>query len=308
VSSVLALAVSAVDPALLGPTWVVVAGGAATLVALPGAPMVGPVLVRRVIAVPVAPVLVLGVGATAVAVGATDAVVSLVAVAVAALVLVAVVRADADVRASLEGGAAVAVVGAATSPDSALIASLAWTAVGATLGALAAARTDRRWYVWPSIGALVIAYVLLVIDSGFAVVEAYTLPLAAMALAGGVIVLRRRPQTHSWVALGPGLVLALAPSLPQALADPTGVRALALGLAAVVVLAVGLRLGLQAPFLLGAAVASLVVLCNIGPYANAAPRVVIIAVVSAVLVALGVTWEDRVRDGRRAVGLVRQMR
>ena len=53
---------------------------------------------------------------------------------------------------------------------------------------------------------------------------------------------------------------------------------------------------------------TLLVLFNIGPYANAAPRVVVIAVVSAILLGVGITWEDRVRDGRKLVGYVRSMR
>lgn len=303
-STALALAVAAVDAAVLGPTWIAVAVGGAVVSLRPD----GSTVARRAIAVPVVPVLATGVGAVVLAAGGPDAAASLAAVAAAVVALGLATWSTDVVRPYLEGGAIGAAVVAATSPDSALVASVGWTILGATLCALAAARPERRWYVWPGVGALVVAYVLLVVDSGFAFVEAYTLPLAAIAVAGGVVVLRRRRSTHSWVALGPGLVLALAPSLPQALAAPTSLRALALGLAAVVVLAVGLRLGLQAPFLLGAAVTSLVVLFNVGPYANAAPRVVIISLVSAVLVALGITWEDRVRDGRRAVSLVRQMR
>ena len=58
----------------------------------------------------------------------------------------------------------------------------------------------------------------------------------------------------------------------------------------------------------GVTIITLLVLFNIGPYANAAPRVVLIAVVSAILLGFGITWEDRVRDGRKLVGYVRSMR
>ena len=71
---------------------------------------------------------------------------------------------------------------------------------------------------------------------------------------------------------------------------------------------VGIKQGWQAPFVAGVGIATLVVLFNIGPYANAAPRVVVIAIVSAILLGVGITWEDRVRDGRKLVGYVRSMR
>ncbi len=96
--------------------------------------------------------------------------------------------------------------------------------------------------------------------------------------------------------------------MPQALADPTELRALLLGLGAVAALALGIRFDWQAPFVFGAVIITLLVLFNIGPYANAAPRVVLIAAVSAVLLGFGITWEDRVRDGRKLVRYVRSMR
>ena len=183
-----------------------------------------------------------------------------------------------------------------------------WTVVGAAACAVAAVAAHRRWYVWPGVAALVVAYVLLVVDSGSTIVEAYTLPLGVAGLAAGLWWMRRNPTVGSWAALGGGLAAALLPSTPQALADPTGLRALLLGAGAVGVLAVGARRDWQAPFLAGSAVAALVLLFNVGPYANAAPRVAVIAAVSAALVAVGVTWEDRVRDGRRIVAFVKAMR
>ena len=162
--------------------------------------------------------------------------------------------------------------------------------------------------MWPGAVALVVAYILLIVDSGFSFVEAYTLPLGAVALAAGIYAALRKPDLSTWVTLGPGLTMALLPSVPQALADPTELRALLLGLGAVITLLVGIKQGWQAPFVAGVGIATLVVLFNIGPYANAAPRVVVIAIVSAILLGVGITWEDRVRDGRKLVGYVRSMR
>ena len=312
-AAVLALGVSIAAQPVMSATWIVLALGAAVVVLDPGS---GPVsaesssllVMRRGVAMVVAPVLAGGLAVGVVGANGLQGTAALVALAGSVLVLVAATRAPAAVRPYVEGGALTALIASAVAPDSSLIASIAFTIVGVTLCALAAAVVDRRWYVWPGIAAFVIAYVLLVVDSGFGFVEAYTLPLAAAALGAGAVLLRRTPGTSSWVALGPGLVLALLPSLPQALADPTGLRALLLGLAAVVAVVAGVRLSRQAPFLMGVGVAALVLLFNIGPYANAAPRVLVISVVSVVFVALGVTWEDRVRDGRKVMAYVREMR
>jgi hypothetical protein len=300
-----ALAVATADSAVWAVAWLVLGAAAAGLAVADGEPWT-----RRVAGVVAAPLAVTGAGAAAHAVGGRPASITLTAIVVAALAIVpvGVARPAPPARVPLEVGAGVALLVATCTAESVRVGALGWALVGTALAVVAMTTADRRWYAWPSVGAFAVAYVLLVVDTGFSFVEAYTLPPAAATLAGGVLLLRRRPETGSWSALGPGLALTMLPSLPQALADPTGLRALLLGLAGVVVLAVGLRVGRQAPFLLGAGVALLVVLCNIGPYANAAPRVVVISVVSAALVAVGITWEDRVRDGRRLVGFVRQLR
>ncbi len=297
-----ALVASAAVPWLMASTWVIVGVGALAF-ALPE----GYVRERQLAALSAVPLVVVGVGTGIDAAEAPWTAVVLGALGVAAIGLAAAVRAPADVRRPLELGAASALLVAAGCANSVALAAACWAVVGTVLAAIAMVAADRRWYLGPSLAAFVAAYVLLVIDTGFSFVEAYTLPPAAVALAGGVVLLRRRPATTSWVALGPGLSLAMLPSLPQALAEPTGLRALLLGLGAVAVLAVGLRLGRQAPFLLGAGVAALVVLFNVGPYANAAPRVLVISIVSAVLVGVGITWEDRVRDGRRILTFVKEM-
>ncbi|MEJ7633497.1 hypothetical protein [Aeromicrobium sp.] len=239
-----------------------------------------------------------------------DAVTSLV-VLVGALGLVAAVGTvakDHRLRVPVEAAAGLVAVAAVLNEGSSGELAVRWTIVGVALLALCAVVTDRRWYLWPGIVSLVIAYILLIVDSGFSFVEAYTLPLGAIALAVGLYFARKRPEMSTWVLLGPGLAIALLPSVPQALVDPTDLRALLLGLGSAVVLAVGVRLGWQAPFVLGVTILTLLILFNIGPYANAAPRVALIAVLGAISMGLGITWEDRVRDGRKLVGYVRSMR
>jgi len=187
-------------------------------------------------------------------------------------------------------------------------AAAVWTVVGVAACVVAAVVDQRRGYVVPGVMALVVAYVLLIVDSEFTFIEAYTLPIGLALLAAGVWWMRRRPETNTWASLGAGLLVCLLPSLPQAMVEPTEWRALLLFAGAVVALGVGAKLDWQAPFVLGCLVAAVILLCNIGPYANAAPRVVVIAVVSTVLVAIGITWEDRVRDGRRVMAFVKAMR
>jgi hypothetical protein len=233
------------------------------------------------------------------------------AVVVGALVLLALagsVLREHPVRVPTEVSAAIGVSIALVLPASTAEIAVRWTIAGVALIAMGLAITGRRWYVWPGIAALVVAYLVLLLDSDFTQVEAYTLPIGAAALALGVYLVQTRPDVGTWARLGPGLALCLLPSVPQSLAEPTDLRALLLGVGSLAVLAAGIRLGWQAPFVAGASILVLLVLFNIGPYANAAPRVVLIAALGAISMGLGITWEDRVRDGRKLAGYVRSMR
>lgn len=240
----------------------------------------------------------------------TAAATSLVVV-VAALALMAGAQLASGVRPvalAVESAAATGLVIALVMPGSSGDIAVRWTVAGVTLIVLGLAVATRRWLAWPGIAALVVAYVALIIDSGFSFVEAYTLPLGAAGLAAGLVMTPRKPEIGTWTLLGPGLAVALLPSVPQALAEPTELRALVLGAGALAALAVGVRLGWQAPFVAGVAIVTLLIVFNIGPYANAAPRVVLIAALGAISMGLGITWEDRVRDGRKLVAYVRSMR
>ena len=166
----------------------------------------------------------------------------------------------------------------------------------------------RTWYRWVGSGLLGVAYVLRLAASDVDVVEAYTLPFAAFLLIVGLWAMRKEPDVGSVRALLPGVALALLPSLPQALDEPTGLRALLLGAGAAIALAVGTWRRWQVPFVAGAIVLALLVLVNVGPPALALPRWVLIASAGALLLAAGITWDDRVRDGRAAIRYVGSMR
>lgn len=197
----------------------------------------------------------------------------------------------------------------------------AWTALlltvlGTGLVVLSLTVPDRAWLRWWGAGSLGGAYVLRLVASDVDVVEAYTLPFAVVLLGAGTWALlrsrvpdgARRWGGESVAALSPGLVLSLLPSLPQALDGPTSVRGVLLGLAALGILLVGLRLRWKAPFVAGACVVALVLVVQLGPAAIALPRWVVIGVVGVTFLAVGATWESRVRDGRAAVRWVGAMR
>jgi hypothetical protein len=110
-------------------------------------------------------------------------------------------------------------------------------------------------------------------------------------------------------ALGAGLGLALVPSLLWVLADPTGLRALLLGLGCLGLVAAGVRLRWTAPLLAGSLVGALEAVRLAAPYiGDAVPRWVLIGAAGALLIAMGVTWERRLKEARAALGYVRALR
>ncbi|MFC8273513.1 SCO7613 C-terminal domain-containing membrane protein [Streptomyces sp. NPDC057271] len=133
--------------------------------------------------------------------------------------------------------------------------------------------------------------------------EAYTLPVTVPALVVGVLRRRREPEASSWVAYGPGLAATLVPSLFAAWADPDWPRPLLLGVAALVVTLLGARFRLQALLVLGGTVLALDGLHELAPYVvqavGALPRWLPPALAGLLLLAVGATYEQRLRDARR---------
>ncbi|MFH8661557.1 SCO7613 C-terminal domain-containing membrane protein [Streptomyces afghaniensis] len=133
--------------------------------------------------------------------------------------------------------------------------------------------------------------------------EAYTLPVTVPALLVGALRRRRDPRTSSWTAYGAGLAATLLPSLVAAWADPHWTRPLLLGTAALLVTLLGARHHLQAPLVLGGSVLALVTLHELAPYVvqvtGALPRWAPPALAGLLLLALGATYEQRIRDVRR---------
>ncbi len=189
-----------------------------------------------------------------------------------------------------------------------------WTAVyltvaGVVVTVMSLLRSDRRELGWAGGLLLATASWVRLWDLGVRAPEAYTLPSAAVLLVVGALHLRRNSGASTMTALGPGLSLALVPSLLWVLADPTGLRTLLLGLGCLALVIGGVALRWTAPISLGATVGALLVLRLAAPYvADAVPRWVLIGIAGALLVALGATWERRLTEARQLVGYVRALR
>ncbi|GAA2188935.1 SCO7613 C-terminal domain-containing membrane protein [Micromonospora lupini] len=157
----------------------------------------------------------------------------------------------------------------------------------------------RRWRFAAIAGTseLLGAWVLLA-AGGVTVLEAYTLPAAALALGAGLLALRVRPGLTSWPALGPGLVAALLPSLVAVLAgpDPQPWRRLLLGGAALGVVLAGATRRWQAPVLLGGGVLAALALHEVARGWDLLPRWIYLGTGGLALIGLAASYERRRRD------------
>ncbi|MFE3830472.1 SCO7613 C-terminal domain-containing membrane protein [Streptomyces sp. NPDC059092] len=186
-------------------------------------------------------------------------------------------------------------------------------ALGGVIAAGTAVRPERRRVAgYVATGLFTAATWVRLAASGVSVPEAYTLPVTVAALAVGVARRRRDAEASSWTAYGPGLAATLAPSLLAAWGDPHWARPLLLGLAALALTLAGARLRLRAPLVLGGAALALVALHELAPYVvqvvGALPRWLPPALAGLLLVGVGATYEQRLRDARRVRRSLGRMR
>ncbi|MFJ1786105.1 SCO7613 C-terminal domain-containing membrane protein [Streptomyces anulatus] len=181
------------------------------------------------------------------------------------------------------------------------------------LAAGAAVRPERR----PVAGCLAAALFVLatwvrLAASEVSFPEAYTLPVTVPALVVGVARRHRDPEASSWTAYGPGLAATLLPSLAVAWTDTDWFRPLLLGVAALVITLLGARHRLQALLVLGGVVLALDGLHELAPYvaqvAGALPRWLPPALAGLLLLVVGATYEQRLRDARRLKDALGRMR
>lgn len=234
---------------------------------------------------------------------------ALATIATAAVVLVATVLRDRTrtIGAGDLGAAAAGVIGLILGALPPGLNALPWTVAGVGVTAAGLVNRNRRWCHWAGPVLLGIAYVVRLAQSDIDVIEAYTAPFAVALLCLGLWTMRKS-DVRTLRALGPGVALTLLPSLPQALDEPTSLRALLLGVLSVALIAVGLSRKWQALFVGGVVVALLLVVANIGPWALGLPRWVLIASLGALAIGVGATWESRVRNGKAVASYVSGMR
>ncbi|WP_435233048.1 SCO7613 C-terminal domain-containing membrane protein [Micromonospora aurantiaca (nom. illeg.)] len=156
----------------------------------------------------------------------------------------------------------------------------------------------RRVLAAVAAGSELVGGWLLLAAGGVVVLEAYTLPAAALALGAGLLALRRRPGLTSWLALGPGLGAAFLPSLVSVLVsgEPQPWRRLALGAAALAVVLGGAARRWQAPVVLGAATLVPLALHELARGWDLLPRWIFLGLGGLLLIGLAATYERRRRD------------
>ncbi|MER6995826.1 hypothetical protein [Streptomyces sp. NPDC000410] len=186
-------------------------------------------------------------------------------------------------------------------------------ALSGVIAAGTAVRPERRVPAGYLATALfVVATWVRLAASEVTVPEAYTLPVTLPALAIGALRRRRDPEASSWLAYGPGLAATLLPSLVAAWGDAHWPRPLLLGVAALAVTLLGARLRLQAPLVLGGLTLALDALHELAPYVvqavGALPRWLPPALAGLLLLAVGATYEQRLRDARRLRDTLGRMR
>ncbi|MFI7605803.1 SCO7613 C-terminal domain-containing membrane protein [Micromonospora sp. NPDC049366] len=195
-------------------------------------------------------------------------------------------------------------------PRHAAVVSALW---GAAVGLRILRRGEpvrRRWVLAGIAGAGELLGVwLLLVDRGVVLLEAYTLPAAALALAAGLVALRTRPGLTSWLALAPGLGAALLPSLASVLAapEPQPWRRLLVGVAALAAVWGGAARRWQAPVLLGGVTLTLLAVHELARGWDLLPRWIFLAAGGLALIGLAATYERRRRDLHRLRAAVGRM-
>jgi hypothetical protein len=168
------------------------------------------------------------------------------------------------------------------------------------VAALAALRPERRTVYAGAAGALALAAVWAWLAAAHvSVVEAYTAPAAAVALAAGLR-FRRGGRGRSWGTLGPALVLAIGPTLVLGLSDGDSARLIAAAVLSFVAVIAGAVRRLQAPLGIGAVALLILAIDQWGAEIVALPRWITLGVIGVALMWIGATFERRRRDWRQA--------
>jgi hypothetical protein len=222
------------------------------------------------------------------------------------LLAIAMPRVEVEASAAFFGLVA-AVASLDIAPDQPTALAIDLTVAGALVTLSSLVHQERRILAWPGGVLLAAATWVRLADLGVEAPEAYTLPSALVLVLVALDRLRRQPGTSTAVLL-PGLTLATVPSLLWVLADPVGPRAVLLGAACLGLVLVGSQLRWSAPLAVGGLVGGLLVLREVAPYASELPQWVLIGFAGTILTVVGVTWEQRVLELRRATSYLGRLR
>jgi hypothetical protein len=218
-----------------------------------------------------------------------------VGVAAAALLVAHLVGRDEPSRFTIEITALLVGLGAVALPDDATVVAMVLTVLGSAVAVVSVLNRDRDEAAWIGVALLGAATVIRVVEDVRAP-EVYTLPAAALLLAVGWWRLTNDPEVDSARVLSSGLTLALVPSLLLALDEPVSLRGALVAAGGLVVLAVGVARHWAAPFVAGALTSAVLAVRHLGPVVEGLPRWISLGSVGLVLLAVGVTWEQRRRD------------
>ncbi|GAB2640981.1 hypothetical protein GCM10009743_15070 [Kribbella swartbergensis] len=144
---------------------------------------------------------------------------------------------------------------------------------------------------------LIVANTAFVLAAGGTTIEWFTVPPAIVMVAIGVLAWRDQP---SWIFLGPGLLIGLVPSALIADGNSSWIRVTLVVAAALTVIVLGAQLGLQAPFVIGAAVLAKIGIWQFLEVAPLIPRWITLGAAGAVLLAVGATYERRLAQAKHA--------
>jgi hypothetical protein len=168
---------------------------------------------------------------------------------------------------------------------------------GATWLTLAWRRGQLGWSLL-GVASLTAAWSLRLATVGVHMPDAYTVPVAVLLLAVGLVYFRRQPAASSWVIVGPALLVGLVPSTALALFDEHPLRPMLVIVASSLATIIGLRLRWQALIAPPASCLCAVVFTQLEPYAVGAPRWLTLAIVGVLLIATGARYERRLKDAR----------
>jgi hypothetical protein len=144
---------------------------------------------------------------------------------------------------------------------------------------------------------LIIANTAFVVAAGATTIEWFTVPPAVVMLAIGILAWR---DQSSWIYLGPGLLIGLTPSTLLVDSNDNWIRVTLVVAAALAVILVGVYGGLQAPFVIGAAVLAKIGSWQFLEVAPLIPRWITLGAAGAILLTVGATYERRLTQAKQA--------